>query len=277
MRAVILTSAFFVLVPAASARDIRVVSKPPPKPEEGKVLVTTYEVSWALHDDDKPSLGSLLTYYSRAQAETAARRKYEASQRLDGGRNDWTRVKFVQITATTELVDRDDPVLRKVRYWKVIEDALGQKATQCNELQQQIADGFGIKGLKGLTADQMAAYFTSDEGRRDGWAEVTGNPKTKDAPAVSALEAANARAAEGYYVAGVITSAARNEARPKETARFTHGHVVAVTPSGGDDWESTVVASANAGKVKAARLVPADEITYPWERPRYRFFAVPVK
>src|SRR3954462_6051504 len=114
MRAVLISSAFFFTLAPASAQDIRFVSKPPPRPENGKVLVTTYEVSWALRDDDKPSLGSLLTYYSMAQAEAAARRKYEASQSLDGGRNDWTRVKFVQITASTVLVDGDDPVLRKV-------------------------------------------------------------------------------------------------------------------------------------------------------------------
>ena len=112
-----------------------------------------------------------------------------------------------------------------------------RKATQCNELQQQLADGFGVKGLTGLTADQMAAYLASGEAKRAGWIEVSATPKNRGNPGVSAIEAANEKAREGDYVVGVITSAARNEAKPKEAGSFTHGHVVAVTPSGGDDWE----------------------------------------
>jgi hypothetical protein len=269
--------AFFLLLPAASGQAIRYVSKPAPKPQEGKVLVTTYEVSWALRDDETPVLGSLMTYYSKAQAEELAHRKYDTSQKLDAGKNDWTRIKFVLITATTELVDRDDRVLKKVRYWAAIERALSKKASQCNELQQQVADAFGIKGLKGLTADQMGSYLSSEEGRKAGWVEVTATAKTADNPAMSAIEAANAKASEGFYVIGVITSEARNAARPKGRTAFSHGHVVAIMPTGGDDWDSTLVASANAGKVKVARLVPASEITYRWERPRYRFYAIPVK
>jgi hypothetical protein len=277
VRAILAVSVFFLLLPVTSAQEIRFVNKPAPKPEPGKVLVTTYEVSWALRDDDKPVLGSLLTYYSKAQAEAAARRKYDESQKVDAGKNGWTRVKFVQITATTELVDKDDVAVKKVRYWAGIEAGLNSKATQCNELQQHIAAAFAVKGFKGLTADEIGAYLASKEGQQAGWSEVTGNPKTEDTPAVSAIEAANAKAGELYYVVGVITSSARNAAKPKGTDPFAHGHVFAVTPSGGDDWGSTIVASANAGKVKAARLVPASDVTSAWERPKYKFYAIPVK
>jgi hypothetical protein len=85
---------------------------------------------------------------------------------------------------------------------------------------------------------------------------------------------ANRRAREGSLVVGVITTADRNSAKPKGTNDFSNGHLVVITPSGGTDWAGTLVASANVGKEKIGRLVPANEITLPWERPKYQFFAI---
>jgi hypothetical protein len=37
-----------------------------------------------------------------------------------------------------------------------------------------------------------------------------------------------------------------------------------------------MVASGNAGKVKIAQFVPANEITFVGERPRYKFYVIPL-
>jgi hypothetical protein len=264
------------LAHGASGEDIRFVTKPAPKPEEGKVLVTTYSVDWALRDDDKPTLGSLETFYSRPAAEERAQRALRSNRDAHKDGKAWTWMKYVQITATPELVSADDPVLARVRAWRAIDAALAKKVDKCNFLVQEAAAAAGIGGLAGLTADKMAEYFGSEAGKKAGWVKLAAVPKSEESDGESLLEVANRRARERALVVGVITSADRNGARPKGTDAFENGHVVVVTPSGGTDWSETLVASANAGKEKTGRLVPANEITYPWERPKYQFFAIPI-
>jgi hypothetical protein len=266
----------FSLARGAGGEDIRFVSKPAPKPEEGKVLITTYSVDWALRDDDKPSLGSLETFYSRPAAELRARRALQSNREAHKGEKAWTWIKYVEITATPELVSKDDPVLGRVRVWHAIDAALSKKVAKCNFLVQEAADAAKIGGLSGLTADKMAEYFGSEAGRKAGWVKLAAVPKSATSDGESLLEVANRRAREGSLVIGVITTADRNSAKPNGTDNFSNGHVVVITPSGGSDWDGTLVASANAGKEKIGRLVPANEITLPWERPKYQFFAIPV-
>jgi hypothetical protein len=264
------------LARGATGQDIRFVSKPAPKPEEGKVLITTYSVDLALRDDDKPSLGSLETFYSRPAAEARANRALRSNREAHKGQKAWTWMKYVQITATPELVSRDDPVLARVRVWRAIDAALSKKVDQCNFLVQEAAAAAKIGGLSRLTADKMAEYFGSEAVKKSGWMKLTAVPKSDTSDGESLLEVANRRAREGSLVIAVITSADRNRAKPKGTADFSNGHVVVVTPSVGTNWAETLVASANAGKVKTGRLVPANEITRPWERPKYQFFAIPI-
>jgi hypothetical protein len=266
----------FTLTRGATGEDIRFVGKRAPKPEDGKVLITTYSVDWALRDDDKPSLGSLETFYSRHAAEARAHRALQSNRETHKGEKPWTWMKYVEITATPELVSKDDPVLARVRVWRAIDASLSKKVDKCNVLVQEAAAAANIAGLSGLTADKMGQYLGSDAGMNAGWVKLTAVPKSDTSDGESLLEVANRMARKGSLVIGVITTADRNSAKPKGTDAFSSGHVVVIAPSGGTDWADTVVASANAGTEKTGRLVPANEITYRWERPKYQFFAIPV-
>jgi hypothetical protein len=268
--------------------DVRVVVLPPPKAEDGKVPVYEWSVDWALRDDDKPSMGTLATYKTFAEARAVAAAKEASNRALHGAGNDprgkdWTWVKYVQITGTPTLSAVGDLSPKARRVWKPILAGVEKKADQCNFLVRDIGTVARAPGLADRKADELWGYFNTTADK-DGWVRVAAQSAAKDKPALSLIERANQLASDGYLVIGVASAADLNKALKAEKARnptnqklqdhaeYEHGHVFTVAPTGGGDWATTTLANAGGG-MKAA-LVPADTRIVPlWQQPVYQFFA----
>jgi hypothetical protein len=274
--AIAVVCVFCVLSPASA--EIRVKVLPAPKPEDGRVPVYAWTVEWSLRDDKKPSQGTLVEYKTYAEARAVAEKKLADNVKLHGEGNknkDWTWIKSIEITGTPSLVSLDDLSAKARRGWTPILAGLDKKAEHCNFLVRDIAAEAKVAGLDGKTADEMWGYFKSISDK-DGWSRVDPQPAGKDKPAVSAIERANQLASDGYMVVAVITKEQLNANKPEDRDPYTTGHVFVLTPGGGTDWATTLVANAGTGDTPKAKLVSASSITTDWQRPLYQFYAVKI-
>lgn len=244
-----------------------------PKAENGRVPVYEWTVDWALRDDEKPILGSLITYNSFAAAQEAALKKLANRGKKTGG---WTDIKFVQITGTATDADVNDLDPKRAKVWKAIQAGIDKKAEACNFLVRDIAAAAGVKGLADKTADEMWGYFRT-AAEKDGWKTVTGETAKGEMPTVSAIEAANRLAADGYLVVGVLSKDLLNKYKKEGRKDYGEGHVFVVAPTDGVDWKSTLTANAVKGDPPTpAEFTPATDVVASGHRPVYEFYAIPL-
>ncbi len=263
--------------PASVAADSALTIVPPKAgtavPKDGKVPAVTWTVEWLLRDDKKAVLGDLSTHRTFASAQAVATKKL--SDR--GDPRSWTYIKSVVIKAEAELVSPDELPASQKWLWKAILAGVEKKREPagCNYLVRDVAAEAKAPGLADKTADQMWGYFNT-AAAKDGWVEVKGEKAKGATSAVSAIEAANRAAEEGFLVVGVISKESLNEWKTPSHVAHGQGHVFVVTPAGGTDWSNSLTANEvlNGGAgtyTLAKKLFETDK-----QRDAVQFYAIPL-